>query len=170
MRNISYLFLWLLFSLLGSLSVVAYDKDVEIVPRTPQMHNFPCMECHNKVDPSDKVKLPLKQPHQKMTFNHMDTIMSCYQCHHVQNIDQLILNSGELISFNESHLQCLQCHGEKTSDWKWGIHGSHIGAWNGKKIRLACVECHNPHEPVFPQMVAVPPPKFPKFGIPKEKH
>jgi hypothetical protein len=73
------------------------------------------------------------------------------------------LVSGELIDFTESHRLCGQCHGDKYSDWKVGVHGKRTGLWNGKKEYLLCAHCHNPHNPRFQPIPPKPPPLRPEY-------
>lgn len=144
-----------------------HAEEIDIVPRTKVLQNFPCMECHDLIQSPER-KIPLKSPHQNIKFNHMKAIQNCYICHDAKNMNQLKMITHETLSLNQSHQLCLQCHGEKTKDWHNGIHGKQVGSWNGAKFRSTCVECHDPHHPKFPQMQADPQPTHPKFLIPKE--
>jgi len=80
----------------------------------------------------------------------------CLDCHNADDRDYLVKLNGELLTFNESHLLCGECHGPKLRDWQKGIHGKSTGYWNadsdveGVTRKLLCVECHTPHSPAFP--------------------
>lgn len=109
---------------------------------------------------------------------------TCLVCHDGENRDQLRLPTsvgGATVSFNESYKQCLSCHGDKQADYYAGIHGKDVGGYGLKaksrskgrgnvRIRLQCVDCHNPHSPKRPQVTPLPPPRKPKTLIPKGGH
>ncbi len=82
----------------------------------------------------------------------------CLDCHAGEDYDKLIRLNGELLTFNESHLLCGECHGPKLRDWDKGIHGSTTGYWDMPRgdeeatVRKLCIECHLSHAPAFPAM------------------
>jgi hypothetical protein len=91
-------------------------------------------------------------------FSHGEDRFWCYQCHSLKNIDRLMTSSGEIVSFNEAYRICLSCHGDKTDDWRTGVHGLAHGNWNGQKRRLSCPACHDPHDPRYPSLEPESPP------------
>ncbi|MBT7766848.1 MAG: hypothetical protein HN730_06800, partial [Bdellovibrionales bacterium] len=107
------------------------------------------------------IETPIEGNHEELALKHMKRINQCTVCHSDSNSDQLKLLNGTTISFDQSHLVCIQCHGEKGSDWRRGIHGKQVGSWKDDKIRLLCSDCHNAHDPKFKQFVADPPPVRP---------
>ena len=82
----------------------------------------------------------------------------CLNCHDSDDRDKLVRLNGELLTFNESHLLCGECHGPKLRDWDKGIHGSTTGYWDMTRddgattVRKLCIECHLSHAPTFPGM------------------
>ena len=82
----------------------------------------------------------------------------CLNCHDSDDRDKLVRLNGELLTFNESHLLCGECHGPKLRDWDKGIHGSTTGYWDMSRddgvstVRKLCIECHLSHAPAFPGM------------------
>lgn len=82
----------------------------------------------------------------------------CLDCHDSEDRDKLVKLNGELLTFNQSHLLCGECHGPKLRDWDRGIHGSTTGYWDMTRddgettVRKLCVECHLPHNPAFASM------------------
>ncbi len=82
----------------------------------------------------------------------------CLNCHDSEDRDKLVRLNGELLTFNQSHLLCGECHGPKLRDWDKGIHGSTTGFWDMSRddgettLRKLCVECHLPHNPSFASM------------------
>jgi hypothetical protein len=111
---------------------------------------FPCSGCH---DPKDKVNTARRElgfhEEQQSIFAHDAEHRWCLDCHDAKNRDQLHLTNGDLVPFTESYRLCGQCHGDKLRDWRAGIHGKRIGNWNGVKTYFLCVNCHNPHAPLF---------------------
>jgi hypothetical protein len=96
--------------------------------------------------------------HTEIVLSHDEEHRWCLDCHDSQDRDWLHLASGELVSFEESYRLCGQCHGEKYRDWRAGVHGRRSGAWNGHKTYLLCAHCHNPHAPRFQSLEPEPPP------------
>ncbi|MEN8008296.1 MAG: hypothetical protein ABFS42_14870 [Candidatus Krumholzibacteriota bacterium] len=82
----------------------------------------------------------------------------CLDCHDDEDRDKLVRLNGDLLTFNESHLLCGECHGPALRDWDRGIHGSTTGYWDMSRddgettMRMLCVECHLPHNPSFKPM------------------
>lgn len=140
---------------------------VTIAPREGHLKDFPCLECHSKFV-TGKPKVPAT--HRAQKFQHFEAVEKCVVCHNTDNFNELLLNTGESISFNESYRICGQCHSEKLADWNIGAHGKHVGSWQSDRTRYTCVDCHNPHSPAREQVTAKPAPPFPKLGIPKGEH
>jgi uncharacterized CHY-type Zn-finger protein len=79
----------------------------------------------------------------------------CFDCHDAEDRDKLVMQSGELLSFNDSQYLCGSCHGPILRDWTAGIHGKTVGFWDPQAgeeeetVRMLCVECHDSHRPAF---------------------
>lgn len=144
--------------------------DVSVIPRSEMLSSYPCMECHQHV-PAPEVgriqAMPMRQPHQRIEFEHMRTIVVCSQCHPPGAYNELRLLDDERVSFDEAYLLCGQCHAEKFRDWQWGIHGKQVGKWNGARQRESCPACHPPHHPAVAPMQTTASPPVSKFRIPK---
>ena len=143
---------------------------------------YPCQACHrndargvNSLLESGKsflgqyIHLPNPKPrilvrmHRDIHLKHAKW-MWCLNCHDLEKRNFLKLITGEAISFEQSYRLCGECHGTIYSDWKIGIHGRRVGQWNGKKLYLLCAHCHDPHQPRFRKLPALPPPKKPSYG------
>jgi hypothetical protein len=111
---------------------------------------FPCSGCH---DGKDKVNTARRElgfhEEQQSVFAHDAEHRWCLDCHDAQKRDQLHLTNGALVPYTESYRLCGQCHGDKLRDWRAGVHGKRIGNWDGLKTYFLCVNCHNPHAPLF---------------------
>ncbi len=109
---------------------------------------------HNDLSPADSV----------WTLVHGGGNLWCLDCHDADDRDKLVKLNGELLSFNQSHLLCGECHGPMLRDWDLGIHGKTVGYWDVDQgdeestVRLLCVECHMPHRPAFPSYEPMPAP------------
>lgn len=124
---------------------------------------FPCSNCHAGMEPDPKVR-EVGPPHDNIKLHHgSNEERWCLNCHDAKNRDMLRLTSGKLIPFEESYRLCGQCHGNVFRDWKAGIHGRRMGFWNGKKLYLLCVHCHDQHSPRFKPLKPLPPPERPDF-------
>ncbi len=143
-----------------------------VSPRSGKVADFPCSQCHDKVDP--QVLLGGETKKHEVSVTHGG--LACVICHDAAKTDRLRLLAGGTTSFDTAEVLCGQCHFDKLADWKIGAHGKEVGKWNGQRNRLACPDCHRPHDPAIAKVLAKPPPPFPKLGIRKgaspkgEKH
>lgn len=142
------------------------EPTVVIPKRAEYLEHAPCSQCHKHVEWEGGVS----NPHSVLRIDHMPGGENCQTCHSRSNAEFLQLATGKLVSLDDAHLLCGQCHSQQTSDWETGIHGKQVGNWQGVMHRYACANCHDPHKPAFGSMRALPPPDFPEMGIPKEEH
>jgi hypothetical protein len=111
---------------------------------------FPCSGCHDGKEKVNTARRVLGfHDEQQSIFAHDAEHRWCLDCHDAAKRDQLHLTNGDLVQFTESYRLCGQCHGDKLRDWRAGIHGKRIGMWEGLKTYFLCVNCHNPHAPLF---------------------
>ena len=143
---------------------------------------FPCQACHRKDIRSESREIDrnnlffgkyFKAPNLKpriLSRMHLNIKLQhgefqwCLNCHATDERNYLKLINGDIISFEESYRLCGQCHGLIYRDWKLGIHGRRVGKWNGKKLYLLCVHCHDPHSPKFRKIIPKDPPRRPNYG------
>jgi hypothetical protein len=110
---------------------------------------FPCSGCHKDMEKNGTRRDLGFHDEQQSIFSHDAEHRWCLDCHDLQNRDVLRLASGAPVPFTESYRLCGQCHGDKYRDWRAGVHGKRVGAWDGQKTYFLCVNCHNPHSPRF---------------------
>jgi hypothetical protein len=130
---------------------VAAGSD-EVQATTPPFTDgiFPCSGCHDGKERVNTARRELGfHDEQQSVFDHDSEHRWCLDCHDAQKRDQLHLTNGALVPFTESYRLCGQCHGDKLRDWRAGVHGKRIGNWDGRKTYFLCVNCHNPHTPLF---------------------
>jgi Zn finger protein HypA/HybF involved in hydrogenase expression len=181
-------FLILLIYLVVSFGASAAQKEQEgetgypVLPPLVYKQQFPCQACHRKdmrgpsiqidrensflgkylraPDPRPRI---LERMHRNINLKHGKS-QWCLNCHRTDERNYLRLINGDLISFEESYGLCGQCHGTEYRDWKLGIHGRRVGQWNGRKLYLLCVYCHDPHSPKFRKIRPKDPPRPPEYG------
>jgi hypothetical protein len=137
---------------------VPADAQVVIVPRTPELATFSCLErCHAARTPNPTPRA-LQEFHAGREIHHGPMIHWCDFCHRIDHLDQLHLIDGTAVSFNEEHRLCQQCHQNRVRDWEHGVHGLQTGAWAGERRRRECGVCHDPHDPHRPHFNSLPPP------------
>ena len=186
-KQIPYFFIPLFFLVVFVDFSIAQKEQIDrdtypVAPMLFYEELYPCQACHRKDiretsgqtaegksffgkyfrAPNPKPRV-LKQMHMDIKLNH-GSYQWCLNCHSTYERNYLKLINGELITFEESYLLCGQCHGTIYRDWKMGIHGRRMGQWNGKKLYLLCVHCHDPHNPKFRQIVPKDPPRPPEYG------
>ncbi|MFK7959735.1 MAG: cytochrome c3 family protein [Phycisphaerales bacterium] len=114
-----------------------------------------CGVCHTTRTPdlTNRTPADLTLFHQDMAFAHGG--LSCYSCHHPDQPNALRLADQTAISYPDVMTLCSQCHGTQARDYAHGAHGGMTGYWDlsrGPRERNNCTNCHDPHQPAFPQM------------------
>jgi oxygen-independent coproporphyrinogen-3 oxidase len=125
--------------------------------RKDKLTFFPCTACHSHLTP-DATPRKLAAPH-PAALNHGKGRMWCVDCHTLKDRDVLHTVAGTKVDFDDSHLVCGQCHGNRHRDWHFGAHGKRAENWNGERTLYNCTHCHDPHDPtVKPREPSKPPP------------
>lgn len=189
-KNLGFLLVWLCFFGASIAGAAEPNEPEEQTPEAiypvppPLIYRglFPCHACHRKAvqdskDPAGREKsflgkyLRAPNPTPRILVrNHGDIDLNhgehqwCLNCHNKDHRNYLKMVNNDIIAFEESYLLCGQCHGVIYQDWKSGIHGRRVGQWNGEKLYMLCVHCHDPHNPKFRQIMAEDPPRLPSYG------
>ncbi len=158
-------------------SVVDTNKPVATVKvvvaaKTKGLTYYPCDQCHRPGGAADAVAKgvgPGRHAHAFIRLKHMPNAQ-CQTCHDVTDPGQLRLAAGLTFALEQTEKLCAQCHSGQVADWQVGIHGKQLGNWQTEIHRYGCTQCHDPHHPRFGTMRALPPPAFPRLGIPKGNH
>jgi hypothetical protein len=124
-----------------------YFQPFQMPPRKGELELYPCMDCHEEQQANNPRERELKDEHTNIILQHGANRFWCTTCHNLKDMNNLRSLKDRKIDFDRSYLICGQCHFERQKDWFAGGHGKRIGNWNGSRVIVVCVECHNPHSP-----------------------
>jgi hypothetical protein len=134
-----------------------------VVPRKPELPLHPCSMCHNLQKLNTTVRQfkvappPEGAPHAGV-LRHGKGRIWCLDCHFAKDREWLRTLNDKKLDFNDSPLQCGQCHSTRYRDWVFGAHGKRVAGWSGERQLYACTHCHDPHVPQIPLRAAAKPP------------
>jgi hypothetical protein len=117
--------------------------------RTASISQYPCTSCHlgRKVVMANK---RIKDAHNNIQPVHpAQTGAVCSTCHSADDVQLLTLKSGERATLDESYRLCAQCHFPEAKAWAGGAHGKRLDGWQGRRVVMACADCHDPHKPAL---------------------
>lgn len=147
-------------------------RDPLLAPVLKKKHfEYGCNECHQNFDVSTD-RHDLVAEHTEMVLAH-GLNSRCLNCHNDDDWETLRDYQGTVVGFADSELLCRQCHGPKYRDWVGGAHGRPNGHWDpskGDSVRATCVQCHDPHKPMFEPIAPAPAPRERHAAIPEVPH
>ncbi len=126
---------------------------------------YNCMECHKIVQARWHYDQPPNE-HKQIRLEHGNNRF-CLNCHHPTNRNAFVDYDGTEIAEADVVQLCAKCHGTIYRDWSAGVHGRENGFWKvslGTKMKLRCIECHDPHSPRFKTIEPLPPLRYPPRG------
>ena len=138
-----------------------------IQPRNDKLKFEDCSRCHDEED-TDPEPRQLKTRHIR-EIDHGGHRFWCMTCHDGENIGFLRTSRNERIDFDQSHLICGSCHADRQKDWFFGGHGKRVSGWQGERIILTCIQCHDPHAPAMEPRKPRPPPPV-RIGLERQEH
>jgi hypothetical protein len=110
---------------------------------------YPCTSCHQ----GKKVVMAnqrIADAHNNIRPVHpAQTGAVCSTCHLADNVELLTLMSGEHATLDEGYRLCAQCHFRQVESWAAGAHGKRLDGWQGRRVVMACADCHDPHSPAI---------------------
>jgi hypothetical protein len=115
--------------------------------RAAGINQYPCTSCHQgrKVVMENK---RIHDAHQNIQPVHPEqTGAVCATCHSSDDVEWLTLRGGTRAPLDESYRLCAQCHFEQARAWAGGAHGKRLDGWQGRRVVMACTDCHDPHSP-----------------------
>jgi hypothetical protein len=115
--------------------------------RAAGISQYPCSSCHQgrKVVMANK---RIGDAHNNIKPVHPDSTSTvCSTCHSADDVSSLTLRGGQRAPMDESYRLCAQCHFEQAKAWAAGAHGKRLDGWQGRRVVMACPDCHDPHKP-----------------------
>lgn len=131
--------------------------------RAASLNQYPCTSCHQgrKVVMTNK---RIGDAHNNIQPVHPEQLGAvCSTCHSPDDVETLTLKSGEHATLDESHRLCAQCHFKQAEAWAGGAHGKRLDGWQGRRVVMACADCHDPHKPAIPTRVPFRAPQLEKI-------
>jgi hypothetical protein len=115
----------------------------------PDLGSYPCTSCHfgGRVTMTDT---RVTDAHQNIQPVHPAQLGAvCSTCHAPDNVERLALKSAERSTFDHAYRLCAQCHFAQAEAWAGGGHGKRLDGWQGRRVVMNCVDCHDPHRPAI---------------------
>jgi len=115
--------------------------------RAAAISQYPCTSCHlgRKVVMTNQ---RISDAHNNIQPEHPQQLgAECSTCHSADNVELLALENGERTTLDESYRLCAQCHFPEAEAWAGGAHGKRLDGWQGRRVVMACTDCHDPHKP-----------------------
>jgi hypothetical protein len=135
-----------------------------IALRSAETTDYPCGSCHR---PGRPVIQPerIEDAHRNVLPRHPDESGSqCSTCHAPDDVERLVLASGERIALGHAYRLCSQCHYAQVDAWAAGAHGKRLDGWRGRRVVMGCADCHDPHQPGVDSRIPFPGPTLPRTG------
>lgn len=123
---------------------------ISLRSRAAAISQYPCTSCHQGRQ-LVMVNQRITDAHRNIEPVHPEqTGAVCATCHLADNVELLALRGGERASLDESYRLCGQCHFPEAGAWAGGGHGKRLDGWQGRRVVMACTDCHDPHKPAVP--------------------
>lgn len=130
--------------------------------RAASMSQYPCTSCHQ----GQRIVLAkdrIEDAHRNIQPVHPEqTGKVCSTCHSSTDVEVLTLRGGELAGLDEGYRLCSQCHFQQAEAWAGGAHGKRLDGWQGRRVVMACADCHDPHMPAIPPRIPFRAPQLEK--------
>lgn len=115
--------------------------------RAASLSQYPCTSCHagRKIILADQ---RIRDAHHNIQPVHpKQTGAVCATCHLADDVAALTLRTGEQATLDQAYRLCAQCHFRQAEAWAAGAHGKRLDGWQGRRVVMACADCHDPHNP-----------------------
>lgn len=134
----------------------------------PGLTQYPCTSCHA----GSKVTMAARRTpdaHHDIQPVHPDTSGGvCATCHAPEDASLLVLLGGRRAPLDQSYRLCAQCHFAQADAWAGGGHGKRLDGWQGRRVVMACTDCHDPHRPATEQRIPFRAPELEKARTPHD--
>jgi hypothetical protein len=131
---------------------------------SPGISQYPCSACHVDGDVKADIDRVADAHHDIQPLHPHETGASCTGCHAPDNVELLVLGSGERATLDHAYRLCAQCHSPQVTDWAAGAHGKRLDGWQGRRVVMGCADCHDPHRPALDRRIPFRPPLIPRSG------
>lgn len=132
--------------------------------RSAGLSQYPCTSCHAGRE-LVMANQRIGDAHHNIQPVHPDqTGAVCSTCHAAENVELLVLRSGDRAPLDESYRLCGQCHFVQADAWAGGGHGKRLDGWRGRRVVMACPDCHDPHQPAIPSRIPFRAPQLERTG------
>lgn len=136
--------------------------------RAAAINQYPCSSCHQGRK-LVMVNQRITDAHHNIQPVHPDqTGAVCSTCHSADNVEWLRLKDGERTTLDESYRLCAQCHFQQAEAWAGGGHGKRLDGWQGRRVVMACADCHDPHKPAIQARIPFRAPQIERHGSPNK--
>lgn len=123
-----------------------------------------CASCHRPGKPVIQAER-IEDAHRYVLPRHPEESGThCLTCHAPDDVESLVLASGERVSLAHAYRLCAQCHYAQVDDWAAGTHGKRLDGWRGRRVVMGCADCHDPHQPAIEARIPFPGPQLPPTG------
>lgn len=127
---------------------------------------YPCTSCHQgrKIVMENK---RIKDAHQNIQPVHPKQIGAhCATCHAPEDVELLALQDGQRATMDQPYRLCAQCHFAQVAAWAGGAHGKRLDGWQGRRVVMACPDCHDPHNPALRPRIPFRAPQIERIRTP----
>jgi hypothetical protein len=139
-------------------------RNFEISLRGDPSTTDACSSCHR---PGRAVIGPdrIEDAHRYVLPQHpAESGTHCLTCHAPDDVERLVLASGERVGLDHAYRLCAQCHYAQVDAWAAGVHGKRLDGWRGRRVVMGCADCHDPHQPAIAPRMPFPGPQLPRTG------
>lgn len=143
--------------------------DITLRRRAPDLAQYPCSSCHLGRSTAMSDSARIRDAHRNIEPDHpKETGARCSTCHAPDNVELLALQSGARVTIDHAYRLCAQCHVSQVNAWAAGAHGKRLDGWQGRRVVMACADCHDPHHPATDARTPFRPPRLerPRSGEP----
>jgi hypothetical protein len=123
-----------------------------------------CGSCHRPGQPVIQAER-IEDAHRYILPRHpTESGTHCITCHAPDDVERLVLASGERVGLDHAYRLCAQCHYAQVDAWAAGVHGKRLDGWRGRRVVMGCADCHDPHQPAIEPRMPFPGPQLPRTG------
>jgi hypothetical protein len=123
------------------------DLSIGLRDRSADLSQYPCTSCHQgrRLVMADQ---RVRDAHGNIQPRHPEQAARlCSNCHTPDDVARLAVRGSAPATLDQSYRLCAQCHFSQAESWAGGAHGKRLDGWQGRRVVMACTDCHDPHAP-----------------------